>query len=67
MILKIIRLQDKLIPKFRFRFKFSIEKVVQGFFQKIADTVYEYKFIKAEENRKKQLEENKRMESPTDI
>ena len=61
-ILKIIRLQDKLIPKFKFRFKFSIEKVVQGFFQKIADTVYEYKFIKAEENRKKQLEENKRME-----
>ena len=62
MILKIIRLQDKLIPKFKFRFKFSIEKVVQGFFQKIADKVFEYQFIKAEENRKKQLEKNKRME-----
>ena len=61
-ILKIVRLQDKLMPKFKFRFKFSIKKVVQGFFQKIADKVYEYEFIKAEENRKKQLEENKRME-----
>ena len=62
MILKIIRFQDKLIPKFKFRFKFSVEKVIQGFFQKIADKVYEYKFIKAEEKRRKQIEKNKRMQ-----
>ena len=61
-ILKIIRFQDKLIPKFKFRFKFSVEKAIQAFFQKIADKVYEYKFIKAEEKRRKQIEENKRMQ-----
>ena len=61
-ILKIIRLQDKLMPKFKFRFNFSLEKVIQGLFQKIAGKVYEYKFIKAEEKRRKQIEENKRMQ-----
>ena len=59
-ILKIIRLQDKLIPKFKFNF--SLEKFIQSFFQKITDKVYEYKFIKAEEKRRKQIEENKRMQ-----
>ena len=61
-ILKIIRLQDQLMPKFKFRFNFSFEKVIQGFFQKIAGKVDEYKFIKAEEKRRKQVEENKRMQ-----
>jgi len=61
-ILKIVRLQDKLKPKFKFRFNFSLEKVIQSFFRKIADKVYEYKFIKAEEKRRRQIEENKRMQ-----
>ena len=61
-ILKIVRLQDKLIPKFKFSFNFGLEKAIQGFFQKISDKVYEYKFIKSEEKRRKQIEENKRMQ-----
>ena len=61
-ILKIVRLQDKLRPKFKFRFIFSLEKVIQDFFQKITDKVEEYKFIKAEEKRRKQIEENKKMQ-----
>ena len=61
-ILKIVRLQDKLKPKFKFRFNFGLEKVIQGFFQKIADKIYEYKFIKAGEKRRKQIEENKKMQ-----
>jgi len=62
LILKIIRLQDKLIPKFKFRFSFSPEKIIQIFFQKIAGKLDEYKFIKAEEKRRKQIEENNRMQ-----
>jgi len=61
LILKIIRLEEKLKPKFKFKIKFSLQKVIQGFFQKISEKIYEYKFIKEEEKRRKQLEENKRM------
>ena len=60
-ILKIVKLQDKLKPNFKFRFNFSLEKAIQGFFEKIANKIEEYKFIKDQEKRKKQLEENKRM------
>jgi len=61
-ILRIIRLEEKLKPKFKFKINFSLKKLIQGFFQKIAYKVYEYKFIKAEEKRRKQLEENKKMQ-----
>ena len=61
-ILRIVRIQEKLKPKFKFKFNFSLEKVIQGFFQKIADKIEEYKFIKDEEKRKKQIEENKIMQ-----
>jgi len=62
LILKIIRLQDKLIPKFNFRFNFGLEKVIRSFFHKIDEKIGEYKFIKAEEKRRKQLEETERMQ-----
>jgi len=61
-ILKIIRLQDKLKPKFKFKFNFSLERTIQGFFQKIADKIEEYQNIKAEEKRRKQIQENKKMQ-----
>ncbi len=61
-ILKIVRLQDKLKPKFKFKINFSLEKTIQGFFQKIADKIEEYKNIKAEEKRRRQLAEIKRMQ-----
>jgi len=61
-ILKIVRLQDKLKPKFKFSFNFSLEKVIQSFFQKIADKIDEYKYIQGEEKRRKQIEETKRMQ-----
>jgi len=60
-ILKIVKIQDKLKPNFKFKFNFSLEKAIQGFFEKIANKIEEYKFIKGQEKRKKQLEENKRM------
>ena len=61
-ILKIVRLQDKFKTKFKFRLNFNLEKTIQGFFQKIADKIEEYKNIKAEEKRRKQLLENKLMQ-----
>ncbi len=61
-ILKIVRLQDKLIGKFRFKINFSLERLIQGFFQKIDDKIQEYKFIRDEEKRKRQIEENKKMQ-----
>ena len=57
-ILKIVRLQDKLKPKFKFRFNFSLEKVIQSFFQKIADKIDEYKYIQAEEKRRTNINPN---------
>ena len=60
LILQAIRLQEKIKPSFKF--KFSLEKAIQGFFQKITDKIEEYKFIKSEEKRRRQLEEIKIMQ-----
>ena len=59
-----VRLQNKfkLNLKFKFRFNFNLEKFIQGFFQKIADKIEEYKIIKEEEKRREQLEETKQMQ-----
>ena len=38
-ILKIIRFQDKLKPKFNFNFFENTKKFIKGFFQKITDTI----------------------------
>tara|TARA_B100000287_G_scaffold408988_1_gene435904 strand:- start:1302 stop:2465 length:1164 start_codon:yes stop_codon:yes gene_type:complete len=61
-ILKIVKLQDKIKSKFKFKFNFSLEKTIQGFFQSIADKIEEYQNIKAEEKRRRQIEENKKMQ-----
>ena len=55
-------MQDKLKPKFKFKINFSLEKTIQSFFQKIADKIDEYKNIKAEEKRRRQLAEIKKMQ-----
>tara|TARA_Y100000590_G_scaffold369871_1_gene431404 strand:+ start:2780 stop:3967 length:1188 start_codon:yes stop_codon:yes gene_type:complete len=62
LIVKFVRLQEKLKPDFKFKFSFSLEKAIQGFFQKIADKIEEYKFIKEEEKRKRQIKETEIME-----
>ena len=55
-ILKIIRFQDKLKPKFNFNFFESTKKFIKGFFQKITDTIEDYNIIKEEERKRKKLE-----------
>ncbi len=59
-ILRIIRLQDALTP--RFNFTFNLDKAIQRFFKKIADKIDEYKAIKAKENERKRLEKVKKMQ-----
>ena len=63
-ILKIIRFQDKLKPKFDFNINFteSIKNFFNSFFQKISDSIEDYKVIKEEERRRKKLEEIKRIQ-----
>ena len=55
-ILKIIRFQDKLKPKFNFNFFESTKKFIKGFFQKIIDTIEDYNIIKEEERKRTKLE-----------
>jgi len=61
-IVKIARFHDKLKSRFKFSFNFNLEKLIQGFFQKITDKIEEYKFIQAEEKLKRQLEEINKMQ-----
>ncbi len=58
-LFKIIRLQEKLTPKFKFNF--NLDKTIQGFFQKIADKIDEYKLLKAQLEQKRKIEKNKQM------
>ena len=55
-ILKIIRFQDKLKPKFNFNFFESTKKFIKVFFQKITDTIEDYNIIKEGERKRKKLE-----------
>ena len=62
-MLKIIRLQDKLKPQFKFTFSESIKKFIGSFFQKIQDSIEDYRIIKEEERKRKKLEEIQRKEN----
>ena len=58
----IIKLQHSLKPEFNFKINFSLEKYIQGFFDKIANTISDYKVLKAEDKRKRKLEEIEKKE-----
>ncbi|MDC1154753.1 hypothetical protein OAT07_00850 [Candidatus Pelagibacter sp.] len=64
LILKIIRLQLSLNPQFNLKINFSLEKYIQGFFDKISETISNYKILKIDEKRRLKLEkiENERIE-----
>jgi hypothetical protein len=55
LILKIIKLQYLLKPEFKIKINFSLEKYIQAFFNKIASLISEYKVLKVDEKRKRQL------------
>ena len=55
-LLKIVNLQNSLKPKFNFKFNFGLENYIQAFFDKIADTISQYKILKKDEARRLKLE-----------
>ena len=61
-ILKLVKLQLSLKPEFNFKISFSLEKYIQGFFDKISETISSYKILKHDEKRRLKLEkiENER-------
>ena len=67
LILKIVKLQLSLKPKFDFKIRFGLEKYIQSFFDKISDAISNYRILKDDEKRRLKLEkiENERMEKIT--
>jgi hypothetical protein len=60
--LKLVKLQLMLKPQFNFKINFSLERHIQGFFDKISETISNYKILKNDEKRRIRLEkiENER-------
>ena len=60
--LKLVKLQLSLKPEFNFKINFGLEKYIQGFFDKISETISSYKTLKKDEKRRLILEkiENER-------
>ncbi|MDA9678202.1 hypothetical protein N9T44_00930 [Candidatus Pelagibacter sp.] len=64
LVLKLIKLQLSLKPQFNFKINFNLEKYIQGFFDKISETISSYKILKKDEKRRLILEkiEKERLE-----
>ena len=60
--LKLVKFQLSLKPQLNFRINFSLEKYIQSFFDKISETISNYKILKDNEKRRLKLEkiENER-------
>ena len=63
-LLKIINFQNSFKLKIKLKINFSLEKYIQAFFDKIENTISEYKILKKDETRRLKLEkqENERLE-----
>jgi len=59
-ILKIINFQNSLKPEIKFKINFNLEKYFQAFFDKIANTISEYKTLKKDESRRLKLEKQEK-------
>ena len=60
--LKLVKWQLSLKPELNIQIKFSLEKYIQSFFDKISETISNYKILKHDEKRRQQIEkiENER-------
>ena len=62
-LLDVIRFQEKLKPKFKFKIDiFNLDRAIQGFFQKIENKIQEFKKLKLEEKQRLKVEELERRE-----
>ncbi len=55
-VLKLVRFQLSIKPQFNFKIDFSIEKHIQGFFDRISETISNYKTLKIDEKRRLKIE-----------
>ena len=64
LILKIINFQNYIKPEINFKINLNIEKYIQAFFDKIANTINHYKILKKDEARRLKIEkiEKERLE-----
>ena len=58
--LRLVKLQLSLKPQFNLKINFSLEKYIQGFFDKISDTISNYKILKDDEKRRLKIEKIER-------
>ena len=62
LVTQLVKFQQSLKPEFNFKINFSLEKYIQAFFDGIANRIVEYKILKAEEKKRKKLEEIEKKE-----
>ena len=55
-VYKLVKLQLSLRPNFDFKLKFSLEKHIQSFFDKISETISSYKILKKDEQKRIKIE-----------
>ena len=55
-ILKLVKLQLSLKPEFNLKLNFNLEKHIQGFFDKISESISSYKILKRDEKRRLKIE-----------
>ncbi len=60
LVLKLVKLQLSLKPQFNFKFNFGLEKNIQSFFDKISETISNYKVLKTDEKRRIKIEKIER-------
>jgi len=62
LVLKLVKLQLALKPQLNFKISFNLERYIQGFFDKISETISSYKILKSDEKRRLRVEkiENER-------
>ena len=56
LILKLVKLQLSLKSRFDFKINLNLEKYIQGFFDKISESISNYKILKGDEKRRLQIE-----------
>ena len=62
--LKLVKFQLSIKPQFNFKINFNLEKYIQSFFDKISETISDYKILKIDEKKRIKIEkiENERKE-----
>ncbi len=62
-VYKLVKIQLSLKSKFNLKLNFSLEKYIQGFFDKISETISSYKILKSDEKKRIKIEKIERERS----